>query len=364
MMSELLYAWTRVSLSNADVVIAKLCAHMLEHNAEHKRDGDDSILSFNGSSARFSRQGNDTAVRVTAPSLEGLYFMRMAVASHILEFANERELAIEWKGDGIELSRPPNFTILKVGTVRDLTPRMRRITFLCDDARRFLSLDALHLNLLLPHQDVAEPQWPSVGADGLIKWENPQRRPVTRKYTVRSIDQAASTIDIDFVRHADAGPGSSFAERARPDDVIGALGPGGGGLVEADWYLLAGDETALPAIARMAEHLPSEARAVILIEVADRQEIQALSSSVRADIRWLCRREARSQPGALLTEAIRSVTFPSEGTRIYAWAACEFEAFRQIREYFRRNRKLSKAEHLVVSYWRRGKSEDQMIASD
>lgn len=363
-MPELLHACTRVSLSNADMVIAKLCAHMLEHNAEHKRDGDDNILSFNGSSARFSHEGNDTVVRVTAPNLEGLYFMRMAVASHILEFANEGELAIEWKGDGIELSRPPNFTILKVSTVRDLTPRMRRITFLCDDAQRFLSLDALHLNLLLPHQDMAEPQWPSVGANGLIQWENPQRRPVTRKYTVRSIDQAANTIDIDFVRHPDTGPGSSFAEQTKPGDAIGALGPGGGGLIEADWYLFAGDETALPAIARMVEHLPARARATILIEVADSEEIQPLASPAHVDISWLCRNENGSEAGALLERAVREVCFPADESQIYVWAGCEFDAFRKIRTHIRQDRGLAKSEHLIVSYWRKGKSEDEMASKD
>lgn len=63
-------------------------------------------------------------------------------------------------------------------------------------------------------------------------------------------------------------------------------------------------------------------------------------------------------------EAIRSLEFPTGKERIYAWAACEFEAFRQILEHFRRDRKLSKTEHLVVSYWRNGKSEDEMAAGE
>jgi NADPH-dependent ferric siderophore reductase len=358
MRATYLEASTRLRLANADAVIAEVCAHLLEHNAKHEREDGDHILRFGGSQARISRDGPQTVINVISPDLEGLYFMRLAVASHILEFAGEPELAIRWEGDGTEISRPPNFSRLQVTGITELTPKMRRITFESADARRFLPLDALHLNLLLQREDVAEPQWPEVGPNGLIHWPDPTKRPAARKYTVRSADPAAGTMEIDFVRHADAGPGSTFAERAKKGDVVGVIGPGGGGLVEADWYLLAGDETALPAIARMAENLPAGARAVILIEVEDRQEIQPLAPSVPAEIRWLCRKETGDAPGALLTEAIRSLEFPTEGERIYAWAACEFEAFRQIREHLRRDRRLAKDEQLVVSYWRKGKIED------
>jgi NADPH-dependent ferric siderophore reductase len=357
-----LHAWTRLRLENADHVIAELCAHMLEHNAEHMRDGSTSIIRLSGSRARIAREGADIVISVVAPDLQGLYFMRLAIASHIVEFAVGQALAIRWEGDGAEITRPPNFSLLRVAGIANLTPKMRRITFESADTDRFLPLDALHLNLLLQREGSSDPQWPEVGPDGIIRWSDLSRRPVMRKYTVRSIDATSGRLAIDFVRHADAGPGSEFAERAKAGDVIGALGPGGGGLVAADWYLLAGDETALPAIARMAENLPLGSRAVILLEVEDEGEIQPLSPSVPAEIRWLCRRQTDAAPGVLLMRAIRDLEFPSDGERIYAWAASEFEAFRQIREHFRRERKLTKTEHLVVSYWRKGKSEDQMGA--
>jgi NADPH-dependent ferric siderophore reductase len=358
-MTDMLQTWTRILLPDAARVIDKLCTHMLEHDAIRETDGGDDVLRFSKSSARFSREGSQTVIRIASPDLEGLYFMRMAVASHILEFSETRELAIDWQGSGAAISRPPNFSILEVTATVDLTPKMRRVTFRSADAERFVSLDALHLNLLLQPPQATEPQWPRVGSNGLICWDKPDLRPVTRKYTVRSVDAATGTLDIDFVRHADAGPGSAFAERAMPGDVIGVLGPGGGGLMEADWYLLAGDETALPAIARMAECLPRGASATILIEVADRGEIQPLACSASVDIHWLCRDKADTSPGQLLDRAVRQVQIPSKGRRRYIWVGCEFEAFRSLRSYLRNEQKLSKLEHLVVSYWRRGLREDQ-----
>ncbi|MNT54734.1 Vibriobactin utilization protein ViuB [compost metagenome] len=81
--------------------------------------------------------------------------------------------------------------------------------------------------------------------------------------------------------------------------------------------------------------------------------------AVRAgiDIEWLCRNGVQAGTTPLLADAVRSVAFPDDGSRVYAWAGCEFDAFRAIRSYLRNERGLKKHENLVVSYWRRGASE-------
>jgi NADPH-dependent ferric siderophore reductase len=350
----------RIALADPETLIAAFCEHMVEHGAEVETSGDERIVRFTGSHALISHDADAIHVNASAGSLEDLYFLRLTVASHIIELAQDEAPIIAWTGDGNETERPPNFQILEVQTVRDVTPHMRRITFSCENVSRFDSMSALHLNIMIQHPDLSEPQWPRVGCNGLVAWEDPDHRPSLRKYTVRALDLAAGTLDIDFVLHADAGPGSAFAEAARPGDRIGIFGPGGGGLVEAHWYLLAGDETALPAISRILEHLPATARGTALIEVADPSEIQEVEPKAAILIEWLCRNG--SAPGALLTEAVRRVHLPGDGTRVFVWAGCEFDAFRDIRAYLRKERGLTKHEHLVVSYWRNGKSEDQAQA--
>lgn len=347
----------RIPLADSEAVIAAMCDHMLEHSVELEQGEGWRILRFPNASARFSFEGDTTLVDVSAFSLEGIYFARMIVASHILEFAGGEMPAIEWTGDGNDLSRPPNFQILQVAAVRDVSPHMRRITFSGETVGRFAGMDALHLNILIQQPGLAEPQWPGVGRDGLIEWKVPELRPHFRKYTVRSVDAVAGTLDIDFVLHADAGPGSRLAIRAKPGDLLGVAGPGGGGLVDADWYLFAGDETALPAISRMLEHLPQQARGKVLIEIADEREMQSMTFNADIDVQWLCRDGAEAGTTSLLIDAVRAVAFPDDGSRVYAWAGCEFEAFRAIRTYLRGERGLKKHENLVVSYWRRGASE-------
>ncbi|WP_411032727.1 DUF2218 domain-containing protein [Shinella sp. BYT-45] len=352
-------AQARIALSNPGAVIAEFCDHMVEHNAVVSEGPEGPVLQLGRIRAQFSRDGDETLVDVAAPDLEGLYLARMSVASHILEFAGDDPPVIAWTGDGGEIVRPPNFQILEVVSCRMLTPHMRRLTLAGEDVARFAGLDALHLNLMVQRPEAGEPQWPRVGANGVITWDRPELRPLMRKYTVRAVDPAAGTLDIDFVLHADAGPGAGFAQAASVGDRVGVVGPGGGGLVEADWYLFAGDETALPAIARMLEHLPAGARGKVFLEVADEAEVQPLTVPQAVDVEWLFRDGPPAGGTTLLADAVKGSAFPANGERVYVWAGCEFEAFRAIRAFVRQERRLANNEHLVVSYWRRGKAEGE-----
>lgn len=348
-----------ISVADPEAMIAACCEHMIEHGAEVEQLEGSHIVRFSKSRACFSREADMLRVEAIASSLEELYFARLIVASHIVEFSGDRTPAISWTGDDNDCDRPPNFQILQVLACRNVTPYMRRITFSGQDVGRFVPMNALHLNILIQHPELAEPQWPRVGKNGLVSWEHPERRPALRKYTVRSLDPRAGTLDIDFVIHDDAGPGSAFAELAKPGDQVGIFGPGGGGLTEAQWYLFAGDETALPAIGRMLEHLPESARGKALIEVADASEIQRFDYKPLISVEWLCRDGAQAGTTQLLADAVRRTSFPDDGSTVYVWAGCEFDTFRDIRSYLRKERGLTKHEHLVVSYWRRGTSEDE-----
>lgn len=347
-------AQARIGLRNPEPVIAAFCEHMLEHDVEVSEEEGAPVLRLAGITARFSRDGEETLVDIVAPDIDSLFAARMTVAAHILEFAGEDPPMIVWTGDGGDIVRPPNFHILEVSACRTVTPHMRRLTLSGKDVARFSGMNALHLNLMIQRPELAEPQWPRVSANGMMEWDDPALRPFMRTYTVRSLDLSAGTIDIDFVLHDDAGPGSRFAETVATGDRVGALGPGGGGLAEADWYLFAGDETALPAIARMLENLQAGARGRAIVEVADEGEIQPLQTAADIAIEWLLRDGAPAGTTTLLAEAVRAVAFPQNGERIYVWAGCEHDAFRAIRSFVRQEKKLKSHEHLVMSYWRRG----------
>jgi NADPH-dependent ferric siderophore reductase len=239
---------------------------------------------------------------------------------------------------------------------------MRRIRFRGDDLARYDSLEALHVRLFIPPAGLAEPVWPMIGANGLLQSPPPEQRPAIRKYTIREIDAAAGALAIDFVLHDDAGPGSAFAASVQIGDRIGMAGPGGRGLKQAERYLFLADETGLPALARMLEHLPAGATGLALVEIADASERHPLVVPEGVSLRWLHRDGAAPGSTSLLTDALAMLDWPTGEGSLYLWAACEHNAFREIRAAARQYLRPGIDAHLVVSYWRAGVSEEQHAA--
>jgi NADPH-dependent ferric siderophore reductase len=99
----------------------------------------------------------------------------------------------------------------------------------------------------------------------------PGRQPVTRTYTLRRADPRRQQVDIDFVVHGDEGIAAPWAARAEPGDVLTMSGAGGAYRPDpgSDWHLLAGDESALPAICSALEALPDDARGIAYLETSD-----------------------------------------------------------------------------------------------
>lgn len=178
-------------------------------------------------------------------------------------------------------------------------------------------------------------------------------------YTIRSIDVARGEVEIDFVIHHGADmPGSRFAVEAAPGDIVGMTGPGGGDAPEADRLMLAGDETALPAIARILARQPSHVMATVRIEIADAGEEQPLPSAAHVDLQWLHRNGASAGCANLLPDAVRRCVSPDDHNGLFVWVGCEYADFKTIGAYLRGELLLSREQHLAAAFWRRGKSGD------
>lgn len=217
------------------------------------------------------------------------------------------------------------FRMAKVVSNERITPRMARITLHDPDFARFRS-DAYddHVKLFFarPGETLALPL---AGPNGL---EFPGGiRPEGRDYTPRRFDTDRAELVIDFVLHGD-GPAAGWAEVAKPGDTLGVGGPRASFVVrgEFDWYLLAGDDTALPAIGRRIEELPAGANIIAIIEVAGEAERQTFDTAANLDLRWVLR-----SAGGTLADAVRQAALPP-GTG-YAFVAGESAASAAIREH-------------------------------
>lgn len=188
----------------------------------------------------------------------------------------------------------------------------------------------------------------------------PEDRPVTRTYTVRSIDAEARTLDIDFVIHGDEGLAGSWAANAQPGDQLVLSGPGGGYAPnpEADWHLLVGDASALPAISAALEHLPTDARGLAFVAVDHDEERQEITHPVGVDLIWHVEAGTASDPERLATLAT-SREWPAGDAQVFAHG--ERESIKALRRVFK-EREIPRERLSISGYWAFGRTEDKFQA--
>lgn len=160
-------------------------------------------------------------------------------------------------------------TTLTVTGTTWITPAVRRVHFRSDDLSAFADsrFTNRYVKIVFPKPGVAYPEPLDVRAlRGTIP---PEDMPDVRTYTALFPDVAAGTLAIDFVVHGDAGIAGPWAARARPGDTLIVNGPGGAFRPdpEADWYLFAGDESALPAITAALDDLDADSVAHVFLQV-------------------------------------------------------------------------------------------------
>lgn len=180
-----------------------------------------------------------------------------------------------------------------------------------------------------------------------------------RRYTIRRLERESRILDLDIVVHGDGsslGPGARWAARARPGDRLEALGPRGKITVDpdADWHLFAGDESALPATAAMAESLPAGKRALILLEVAGPEDELPIGTGpdVGTEVHWW-HRTGEPGTGDALPRALEELTLP--GGRGHAYLAGELKTVAAMRKVLL-GRGLAPDQLSPKPYWRKGKA--------
>jgi len=247
-------------------------------------------------------------------------------------------------------------TIGEVTRVEQLTPHMIRIV-VGGAGLTGLTAGACtdhYVKILFPQAGVAYPEPFDLA---VIRETLPRdQQPLVRTYTVRRWRPEVPELWLDFVVHGDEGIAGPWAAAARVGDPVRFMGPGGGYAPnpEAGWHLLAGDESALPAIAAALEGMPAGATVRAFIEVEDAAEEQKLESPAEAEITWL-HRDGRPV-GEVLVEAVRGFDFPAG--EVHAFVHGEAAFVKDLRALLRVERGLPMSQLSISGYWRRGLNED------
>lgn len=312
---------------------------------------------------------------------------------------------------------------VQVRRVEKLSPSFLRVTFTGHDLHEFADngLDQ-RIKLVFPAPDGGYEHLVRTG-EWYSAWraQPEERRNPLRTYTVRTVRPEASEVDIDLVLHGDAGPASRWALAARPGSEIVLLGPNGlwtgahGGVefsrpVRSHALLLAGDETAVPAIASILGSLPADEVGEVFLEVPYEGDVLPVTAPAGVNVTWLAR-EGRAH-GDLLVPAVREaadrllernvcgathsltcaarglvrrqgglaeaaeledvdidtdilweVPVDDDGTplvacaELYAWLAGEASVIKTLRRYLVSERGVDRRSVAFMGYWREGRAE-------
>lgn len=242
----------------------------------------------------------------------------------------------------------PEFHKLTVLSVERRTPNLTRVELHGASLSQFpAGCEGGYVKLLLPPDSAPRP---SAAFD--------PDRAVRRTITIRTFESERQRLTLEFARHGGGGPAARWVERARKGSIVRVAGPGRVKSLDpsSDWFLLAGDMTALPAIAVQLECLPSSATGRALIEVNSEADLQMLSHPPGVLVHWLVRGDNEVSGGRLVDRLER---LPWQPGVVGVWVACEFSAMRAIRDHLRNVRGVRREQMYISSYWKRGAADEE-----
>lgn len=226
---------------------------------------------------------------------------------------------------------------ISVESVISLTPSLLRIVFTGPDLADFNSpAPDNHVKLFFPTQN------------GEMEG---------RDYTPRAFDNKAQTLSIDFALHPgthDVGPATRWALLAKPGDQLECGGPRGSTIIspDFDWWLLIGDETAMPSIARRMSELPARTKMKAVITVANPADENYFTPPPHGEVIWLHRPADQAHNPAMLLDRLRTMDLPpGDG---FLWIASEAMVARAVRDYLVNERGHRLAWSKSSGYWLHG----------
>ena len=266
------------------------------------------------------------------------------------------------------MSGRPLQAFVVVGT-EQLTPHIVRVVLGSSDFSTFepSKFTDSYVKLVFVADDVDVAGLPGPLTLDSFNGLPPEKQPSVRTMTVRHVDVAARCIVVDVVVHGEHGVAGPWAAAAQPGQPMYLMGPGGAYTPDpaADWHLLAGDESALPAIAAALEALPPTAVGKAFIEVAGPEDEIGLTAPESVQINWIYRGgradlapEDRAGDFAPLIEAVTTTKWLPGQVHVFIHGEAQ-AVMHNLRPYIRTERGVDKKWASSISgYWRRGRTEE------
>ena len=229
-----------------------------------------------------------------------------------------------------------NLTVIKK---KELSPNMMRVVLSGPDLHDFpIDVEGGYVKLIL--------------AEG-------EEKPTVRSFTVRKFSLESLELTLDMVSHGSTGPAGSWARQVEVDEKVKISGPGRCQMIEsnADWFLLAGDMSALPAIKVNLESLPDDASGHVFLEVISDADKTELRRPHGIDLHWIVNPDPEL-PNSVLEDTVLDLPW-CEG-KVSVWAAGEYSASRTLRQYFRHKRVIPRGNMYVSCYWKIGTTDEGM----
>ncbi|WP_426034986.1 siderophore-interacting protein [Cypionkella sp. TWP1-2-1b2] len=302
-------------------------------------------VNFTSGSLSFAPGEQAMLISVTAMSATDLFVLREAVAGLVEGFDAPLGPRLIWDRALPKLQTPPNFRQGRVLAISHPGAGYVRLRIAADHLAPF-AISGFHLRLLLPAEGRVAV-WPLVSDAGRTVWPAGDDKLHDPVYTIRAIDPAAGWLEVDIFLHGE-GRTCRWAEGVQRGALVGLIGPGGGYLPMARHLALVGDETALPAIARILEAAAPDTLGQVLILVPDASAVQPLACPAGVELRWLFRSAGDSLEGGLAT-----MKLPAAGRAggRHLWIAGERAQCQRLRGQFNAASGWAKGETTISGYW-------------
>lgn len=319
--------------------ITEAC-HSLGLTTADERPGELRVVTEIGS-ITFKCSNDGVEIGVWSESEGNRFMLRETVIALIDQISPTLADGLCWDSAPDEGAFPPNFRVAEIVSIAEVGSLFWRLGVQADDLDAF-GCDGLHLRLALPRHGAA-PSWPRLNGKGRVRWPEKQQLHVA-VYTIRTFEPQIGTLTIDVFRH-EGGATSDWIETARIGDVVGLMGPGGGWLPTASNLTICGDETAIPAIARILESASTLVTGVALLEVEVALEYPLPDLPSGMGLRVLSR-----ACGQTLESEMQAIDIGQRGSR-HVWFAAEKKRASAMRRHLREERGVERDESYVTAYW-------------